>query len=140
LRQTGRISRETLLWISTQFFLILQTSIPESDGKTHFTYGHESESWSGWGRVLPAAPVNDIRGPAMATGLICFEGQGTYGFRPIASGRGFFGAQMYERVHKPRGEFFHTNWAGHGEDTASSSYTVQALRAPSQLNVPVNMI
>jgi 6-phosphogluconate dehydrogenase len=30
---------------------------------------------------------------------------------------------MYERVDKPRGEFFHTNWTGHGGETASSSYS-----------------
>jgi 6-phosphogluconate dehydrogenase len=27
-------------------------------------------------------------------------------------------------VDKPRGEFFHTNWTGHGGTTASSTYTV----------------
>ena len=29
-----------------------------------------------------------------------------------------------ERVDKPRGEFFHTNWTGRGGDTSSSSYNV----------------
>ena len=32
-------------------------------------------------------------------------------------------APTYERVDKPRGEFFHTNWTGTGGDTASGSYT-----------------
>jgi 6-phosphogluconate dehydrogenase len=31
---------------------------------------------------------------------------------------------MYERTDKPRGEFFHTDWTGHGGKTASSTYVV----------------
>jgi len=38
--------------------------------------------------------------------------------------RDYFGAHTYERVDKPRGEFFHTNWTGHGGTTASSTYNV----------------
>jgi 6-phosphogluconate dehydrogenase len=38
--------------------------------------------------------------------------------------RDYFGAHTYERVDKPRGEFFHTNWTGRGGTTASSTYTV----------------
>lgn len=37
--------------------------------------------------------------------------------------RDFFGAHTYERVDKPRGEFFHTNWTGRGGDTVSTTYT-----------------
>ncbi|MBR3718379.1 MAG: hypothetical protein IKN20_00765, partial [Firmicutes bacterium] len=32
-------------------------------------------------------------------------------------------AHTYERLDAPRGEFFHTNWTGHGGDTAASTYT-----------------
>ena len=38
--------------------------------------------------------------------------------------RDYFGAHTYERVDKPRGEFFHTNWTGTGGRVASSAYTV----------------
>ena len=38
--------------------------------------------------------------------------------------RDYFGAHTYERVDAPRGQMFHTNWTGHGGNTASSSYTV----------------
>ena len=38
--------------------------------------------------------------------------------------RDFFGAHTYERVDAPRGEYFHTNWTGHGGTTASSTYSV----------------
>ena len=36
--------------------------------------------------------------------------------------RDYFGAHTYERIDKPRGEFFHTNWTGHGGDVSSGSY------------------
>ena len=36
--------------------------------------------------------------------------------------RDFFGAHTYERVDKPRGEFFHTNWTGRGGKVSSSTY------------------
>ena len=38
--------------------------------------------------------------------------------------RDYFGAHTYERVDRPRGEFFHTNWTGRGGTTASTSYNV----------------
>jgi 6-phosphogluconate dehydrogenase len=38
--------------------------------------------------------------------------------------RDYFGAHTYERLDKPRGEFFHTNWTGRGGTTASSTYNV----------------
>ena len=40
-------------------------------------------------------------------------------FRPQ---RDYFGAHTYERVDRPRGEFFHTNWSGHGGKTAAGVY------------------
>ena len=36
--------------------------------------------------------------------------------------RDYFGAHTYERVDRPRGEFFHTNWTGHGGSTAATTY------------------
>ena len=36
--------------------------------------------------------------------------------------RDYFGAHTYERVDKPRGEFFHTNWTGTGGRVSSSTY------------------
>ena len=36
--------------------------------------------------------------------------------------RDYFGAHTYERVDKPRGEFFHTNWTGTGGDVTASTY------------------
>jgi len=36
--------------------------------------------------------------------------------------RDYFGAHTYELLDRPRGEFFHTNWTGHGSDTTSTAY------------------
>ena len=38
--------------------------------------------------------------------------------------RDYFGAHTYERVDRPRGQFFHTNWTGRGGTTASTTYNV----------------
>ena len=40
----------------------------------------------------------------------------------IQAQRDYFGAHTYERVDKPRGEFFHTNWTGEGGDITASTY------------------
>jgi 6-phosphogluconate dehydrogenase len=36
--------------------------------------------------------------------------------------RDFFGAHTYERLDKPRGQFFHTNWTGTGGAVSAGSY------------------
>jgi 6-phosphogluconate dehydrogenase len=41
----------------------------------------------------------------------------------IQAQRDYFGAHTYERVDRPRGEFFHTNWTGHGGKVTSSTYS-----------------
>ena len=54
--------------------------------------------------------------PAFSTALAFFDGYRT-GRLPanlLQAQRDFFGAHTYERVDKPRGEFFHTNWTGRG--------------------------
>ncbi len=40
----------------------------------------------------------------------------------VQAQRDYFGAHTYERIDKPRGEYFHTNWTGHGGDVSSGSY------------------
>ena len=36
--------------------------------------------------------------------------------------RDYFGAHTYERLDRPRGQVFHTNWTGRGGSTSASSY------------------
>ena len=42
----------------------------------------------------------------------------------IQAQRDYFGAHTYERVDRPRGQFFHTNWTGRGGTTSSTAYNV----------------
>ena len=36
--------------------------------------------------------------------------------------RDYFGAHTYERVDRKRGEFFHTDWTGHGGGASAETY------------------
>ncbi len=81
---------------------------------------------SSWRRVVATAVENGIPVPAIATALNYYDGYRTERLPAnlLQAQRDYFGAHTYERVDKPRGEFFHTNWTGRGGDTASSTYNV----------------
>ncbi len=83
-------------------------------------------SQDAWRRVVSTAVLNGIWVPAISTALNYFDGFRTERLPAnlLQAQRDYFGAHMYERVDKPRGEFFHTNWTGRGGTTASSTYTV----------------
>jgi 6-phosphogluconate dehydrogenase len=79
-----------------------------------------------WRRVVTTAVTLGIPMPAISAALAYYDG-----FRAerlpanlLQAQRDYFGAHTYERVDKPRGQFFHTNWTGHGGDTAASTYVV----------------
>ena len=78
----------------------------------------------GWRKVVAAAALNGIPVPAFAAALSYFDGYRTASLPAnlLQAQRDYFGAHTYERVDKPRGEFFHTNWTGRGGDTASTTY------------------
>jgi 6-phosphogluconate dehydrogenase len=84
------------------------------------------EAQDAWRRVVSTAVMNGIWIPAMSTALNYYDGFRTARLPAnlLQAQRDYFGAHMYERTDKPRGEFFHTNWTGRGGDTASSTYTV----------------
>jgi 6-phosphogluconate dehydrogenase len=80
----------------------------------------------GWRNVVATAAKRGIPAPAFSTALAFFD-QYRSAVLPanlLQAQRDYFGAHTYERVDKPRGEFFHTNWTGRGGTTASSTYTV----------------
>jgi len=79
-----------------------------------------------WRRVVSTAVLNGIWIPALATALNYYDGYRCERLPAnlLQAQRDYFGAHMYERVDKPRGEFFHTNWTGRGGETASTAYTV----------------
>jgi 6-phosphogluconate dehydrogenase len=79
-----------------------------------------------WREVIANAVRAGIPVPAFGTALAFFDGYRTANLPAnlLQAQRDYFGAHTYERVDKPRGEFFHTNWTGRGGVTASSTYNV----------------
>ena len=80
----------------------------------------------GWRRVVATSLVNGIPVPAFTTALNYFDGYRSERLpaNMLQAQRDYFGAHTYERIDRPRGEFFHTNWTGRGGDTSSSTYNV----------------
>jgi 6-phosphogluconate dehydrogenase len=79
-----------------------------------------------WRKVVATAILNGIPVPSMSAGLAYFDACRTERLPAnlLQAQRDYFGAHTYERTDRPRGEFFHTNWTGHGGDTAASAYVV----------------
>jgi len=76
--------------------------------------------------VVATAIIKGISVPTLSAAITFYDG-----FRSerlpanlLQAQRDYFGAHTYERLDKPRGEFFHTNWTGAGGNTASSTYQV----------------
>ncbi|HOW37798.1 MAG TPA: decarboxylating NADP(+)-dependent phosphogluconate dehydrogenase [Bacillota bacterium] len=79
-----------------------------------------------WRTVVGWAIANGIPVPAMSSALTYFDGYASASLPAnlLQAQRDYFGAHTYERIDRPRGQFFHTNWTGHGGDTASTTYNV----------------
>jgi 6-phosphogluconate dehydrogenase len=75
-------------------------------------------------RVVATAFQNAVAIPCFSTALAFFDGyrSGHLPANLIQALRDYFGAHTYERVDKPRGTFFHTNWTGTGGNVTSTSY------------------
>lgn len=84
------------------------------------------ESQAGWRRVIASAVTNGIPVPCLSAGLNYYDGYRCERLPAnlLQAQRDYFGAHTYERIDKPRGEFFHTNWTGHGGNTSSTTYEV----------------
>jgi len=83
-------------------------------------------SQASWRKVVATAIENGIPVPAFATALNYFDAYRTERLPAnlLQAQRDYFGAHTYERIDKPRGVFFHTNWTGRGGSTAASTYVV----------------
>lgn len=84
-----------------------------------------SDAQKGWRNVVSQAIVNGVPAPCMTAALEYYDGYRTERLpaNMLQAQRDYFGAHTYERSDRPRGEFFHTNWTGHGGDTVSGTYT-----------------
>ena len=79
---------------------------------------------SAWRRVVSQAIQLGVPVPAMSSALAFYDG---YRHKRLPANllqaqRDYFGAHTYERVDRPRGEFFHTDWTGHGGDVTATTY------------------
>jgi len=85
-----------------------------------------NNSQAAWRRVVSQAVAMGIPVPALASALNFLDGYRSAWLPAnlLQAQRDYFGAHTYERVDKPRGEFFHTNWTGRGGDTSASTYVV----------------
>lgn len=78
----------------------------------------------GWREVVAKSAELGIPCPCFSTALTFFDGYRTANLPAnlLQAQRDFFGAHTYERIDKPRGQFFHSNWTGTGGNVSSGSY------------------
>jgi 6-phosphogluconate dehydrogenase len=82
-------------------------------------------SQAAWRNVVATAVGGGLPVPALSAALAYYDGyrSGRLPANLLQAQRDYFGAHTYERVDRPRGEFFHTNWTGRGGDAASTEYS-----------------
>jgi 6-phosphogluconate dehydrogenase len=82
-------------------------------------------SQAAWRRVVAMAVKNGIPVPAFSSALAYYDGYRNERLPAniLQAQRDYFGAHTYERVDRPRGDFFHTNWTGRGGATSATTYT-----------------
>ena len=91
-----------------------------------FFIGEIKVSEAGWREAVTLGIKLAIPLPAMSSALAFFDGyrRGRLPANLLQAQRDYFGAHSYERVDRPRGEFFHTDWTGEGGDVSSCRYEV----------------
>jgi 6-phosphogluconate dehydrogenase len=79
-----------------------------------------------WRHAIIHAIGFGVPTPAFSTALAFYDGYRSERLPAnlLQAQRDFFGAHTYERIDKPRGQFFHTNWTGRGGRVSSGSYNV----------------
>lgn len=70
------------------------------------------QTQAGWRKVVAAGALCGIPLPSLSASLAWFDGYRTARLPAnlLQAQRDFFGAHTYERIDRPRGEYFHTNW------------------------------
>jgi len=70
------------------------------------------EAQPGWRKAIQFAIECGLPAPAFSSALAFYDGYRSPQLPAnlLQAQRDYFGAHTYERIDKPRGEFFHTNW------------------------------
>ena len=78
----------------------------------------------GWRNTVARAVQLGIAVPALSSSLAFYDGYRRQRLPAnlIQAQRDYFGAHTYERIDRPRGDFFHTDWTGHGGDVTATTY------------------
>jgi len=86
--------------------------------------GEVQAAQAAWRRVVAKAIELGIPLPAISSALAFYDGyrQENLPANLVQAQRDYFGAHTYERVDRPRGEYFHTNWTGSGGAVTAGSY------------------
>ncbi|MFA6334893.1 MAG: NADP-dependent phosphogluconate dehydrogenase, partial [Bacteroidales bacterium] len=73
-----------------------------------------SEALPSWKSLVSKAVLAEVPIPAFSAALNYFYSLTTERLPAnlLQAQRDYFGAHKFERVDKPRGEFFHENWTG----------------------------
>ena len=84
------------------------------------------EAQAGWRKVVTKAIELGVPTPAFSSALAYYDGYRSARLPAnlLQAQRDYFGAHTYERLDKPRGEFFHTDWIGSGGKVSSTTYNV----------------
>lgn len=78
-----------------------------------------------WKLCVAQAALSEYPIPAFSSALNYFYSlsSATLPANMLQAQRDYFGAHTFERVDKPRGEFYHENWTGVGGNTSSTTYS-----------------
>ena len=89
-----------------------------------FFSGALNKYQASWRKAIVHAIEIGVPTPAFSTALAFYDGYRTERLPAnlLQAQRDYFGAHTYERVDKPRGEYFHTNWTGRGGRVSSTTY------------------
>lgn len=79
-----------------------------------------------WRKAIIFGIQKQIPTPTLSSALAFFDGYRceTVSANLLQAQRDYFGAHTYERVDKPRGEYFHTDWIQSGGKISSTTYEV----------------
>lgn len=90
----------------------------------NYFLGEIEKCQHGWRRTVSTAALVGIPTPCFGTALSFYDGYRSERLPAnlLQAQRDFFGAHTYERIDKPRGQFFHTDWSGTGGKVSAGSY------------------
>ena len=89
-----------------------------------FFRGEIERCQKSWRRVVAQAVLSGVPVPAFSSALAYFDGyrSGNLPANLLQAQRDYFGAHTYERIDRPRGEIYHTEWTESSGKTVSGTY------------------